>query len=120
MIDLEQKVKNTIIEKEYIQEVQSITFTDGESVSYDEFTTDYEEYIDPKDLEIKRLLGIIKDLENPSNREPRKKHRSLEEGEIKEIKELIELKNYVPDIAKEYDVSVSAIYRIGRDLKDMK
>jgi len=119
MIELAQQIRH-VDGRTDVMTIEGILFSDGSTLHYDSLVTEYEEYIDPKDIEIKRLLGIIKDLENPSNREPRKRRRSLDEGEIKEIKELIELKNYIPDIAKEYDVSVSAIYRIGRDLKDMK
>lgn len=77
------------------------------------FAYDYEEYIDPKDLEIQRLLAENKKLKDRLKPE-RKKRRVLTPGEIKEIKELIDKGESNPVIAKEYGSSDSTISRIRK------
>ena len=53
---------------------------------YSNFVEYYEEYLDPKDIEIARLK---RELEKYKAQVPKKKRRIITEGERKEIKELI-------------------------------
>jgi len=112
MIDLKKEVKldGSI---DIPQAINKIVFTDGQEVYYSEFVKNYTEYTDPKDLEIKRLLSVIEELEK-TGKPPRKRRRTLSAGEIKEIRVLIHLNTDVNEIAAEYKSSTSAIYRIKK------
>jgi len=112
MIDLKKEVKldGSI---DIPQAINKIVFTDGQEVYYSEFVKKYTEYTDPKDLEIKRLLSVIEDLEK-AGKPPRKRRRTLTAGEIKEIRVLIHLNTDIHEIAAEYKSSTSAIYRIKK------
>ena len=72
------------------------------------FLDTFQEYVDPKDLEIARLLDIIKDLEKPQTT-PRKRHLSKEEKE--EIKVMVEKGIEVKPISVEYGISDTTIYK---------
>ena len=112
MIELSKEVKlDGSIETPQV--INKIVFIGGTEVYYDQFVTKYTEYIDPKDLEIKRLLAVIQGLEEPVKK-VRKKRRVLGVGEIKEIKVLLQLNTDVTEIATEYQCSTSAIYRIKK------
>ena len=95
------------------QTINKIVFKDGREVYYSEFIKKYTEYTDPKDLEITRLLGVIEELEK-AGKPTRKRRRTLTAGEIKEIRVLIHLNTDINEIAKEYESSTSAIYRIKK------
>ena len=56
-------------------------------VSYDGFIEKYENYADPKDVEIATLKAIIAEMKNPTLGEP--KRRRLLPDELKEIDGLI-------------------------------
>ena len=73
-----------------------------------EFNKMYEEYVDPKDSEIARLLKIIKDLEKDKLKTT-KRHLSKEERG--EIKKLVENDIDIIVIATDYDISTSSIYK---------
>lgn len=89
------------------QDNESIT------VSYENFIDAYEEYVDPKDVEIKRLLGIIQELEEAKIVKPTRRHLTKEERD--EVKSLYEQGITVQDIAREYAVSDSSIYKWAKD-----
>jgi len=109
MIDLPELVvdKNSI---KYNVKKIVLESEDGQviDVYYDGFINSYEEYIDPKDLEIKRLLAIIQGLEKP---EARKKRTRLTVEEKKDVKDLVEKGGNVKQIAIDYEISDSTIYK---------
>jgi len=112
MIDLKKEVKlDGSIDLPQI--INKIVFKDGLEVYYSEFVKKYTEYTDPKDLEIKRLLSVIEELEK-AGKPQRKRRRTLSAGEIKEIRVLIHLNTDIHEIAAEYKSSTSAIYRIKK------
>lgn len=82
-------------------------------VPYNTFVDDFDEYIDPKDVEIARLLSIIEALEKPKVSNTKRKH--LTEAERFEVKELVEKGIEISAIATTYDISASTIYKWIKD-----
>ncbi len=112
MIDLKKEVKLDGNFKEP-QTISKIIFTDKTEVYYEQFITEYTEYIDPKDIEIQKLLDIIENLKEPVKK-IRKRRKALDINEVKDIKVLLQLNTDVHEIAREYQSSTSAIYRIKK------
>lgn len=80
---------------------------ESEQLTISQFNNNYEEYIDPKDLEIERLLAIIKDLEKPKVKPSGKR---LTQPEKDEVRKLVEAGHEIIDIASTYNISTSSIY----------
>ena len=77
----------------------------------EDFNKKFEEYIDPKDLEIQRLrneLAAMKEKHKPV----RKKKKTLTKMERLEVEQLIANGEGNPAIATQYDMSESAVSRI--------
>lgn len=95
-------IQNIEVRNKYTGELVAIPF--------DNFVEAYDEYIDPKDLEIQRLNKIIEELKSgkTSGKVGGTKKRLLP-AEWREVEELIRqgLKNV--EIAKEYGISDSTV-----------
>lgn len=83
-------------------------------VSYGTFLDGYDEYIDPKDVEINRLLAIIKDLEQKPKKSNAPKRRPTE-AEKGDMKTMYEKGIAVGLIASQYEISPSAVYKYAKD-----
>lgn len=88
-------------------------------VSYENFIDAYDEFVDPKDLEIVRLTEQVKklkeQLEGKTLRKKRRKH--LSKGEIKDIQELIRAGHKNIAIAKDFDISDPSISKIRTEMR---
>ena len=92
--------------------IESIKFIDvSEPIQYQLFIQKFKEYIDPKQIEINRLLAENKKLKEQL-KPLRKTRRRLLPGEITEIKELIRKGNSNLKLASEYQVSDSTISKL--------
>jgi len=80
-------------------------------VDKDAFLQTYTEYVNPMQLEINRLTEENKKLKEQL-KPLRKPRRKLSKGEILEIEELISKGETNRPIAKEYDISETAISKI--------
>lgn len=118
-IDLEKQVINKHGD---ISTVVSITLNeknDKYDIPYENFIKTYENYLDPRDVEIKRLRALVDKLRKGTKK--RKTRKVLSPGEWKEIDELIIIgKASNIDIAKEYEVSDSGISKRRRQIEKMK
>ena len=89
---------------------------DGDlEISYNNFIDSYENYVDPKDLEIETLKAIIAELKAP--KATLSKRRLLPE-EWKEIEELIREGISNQPIAKEYGISDSSVSKRRIDMRN--
>ena len=86
-----------------------------QEVGYYEFVTYYEDYVDPKDLEIQRLKEYIKKLEEPK---VKKRYTRLTPEEWREVEDLIRIRSISNlDIAKEYGISDSSVSKRRKDMR---
>ncbi len=86
------------------------------AISLDNFLENYTEYIDPKQMEINRLLKENKALKEKLKK-PRKIRRKLLPGEIVEIRELILKGEGNTPIAEEYKIGDSTISKIRCEMR---
>jgi len=94
--------------------VTSVNITDGEEshdIKLDNFLETYEEYVDPKDVEIARLNQQIADLK-VKGRKHKKPRRMLTKDERLEIEVLISNGETNRPIATQYDISETTISKI--------
>ncbi len=113
-IELPKQVKDSNGE---VYDLVSITVKNNDktnAVPRDNFLAQYTEFLDPKDLEIERLMNIIKELETP--KKPTK--RRLLKGEWKEIEELIRKGEGNTQIANEYGISDSAVSKRRTEMRN--
>jgi len=90
--------------------------TEERVISYDTFVKNYDEYINPKDLRIRALEEELRALKL-KHKPARKTRRVLLDGELVEIKELINQGIGNTEIGKEYGCSDSTISRIRVAMK---
>lgn len=119
-IDLLKDVKDRQ-EKRYV--IVGLTLrphTGGEtlSVPYENFVEAYDEYVDPKDLEIQRLNRIIEELKNGKDNSTRKGRIMLSNEQWEEVKDLIRKGVRNIDIAAEYGISDSAISKRRTEMRN--
>lgn len=86
------------------------------TIPFDKFIEAYEEYIDPRDLEIEKLNKLIKELQEEKKAQ-KKPRRRLTKEEWKEIDELIRKGIRNIDIAAEYGISDTGVSKRRTDLR---
>ena len=112
-IDLNRQV----VGKDGIVRTIKMIKVDGDlEISYNNFIDSYENYVDPKDLEIETLKAIIAELKAPKATLVK---RRLLPDEWKEIEELIRKGISNQPIAKEYGISDSSVSKRRIDMRKM-
>ena len=108
MIDLKQEIVTEDGQKFFIESIlmNPLDNTTPRVAPFSHFTERYSEYIDPKDIEIARLKKEL------AKYRPKKTRRLLNNGERKEIVELILKGETNRPIAQEYQVSETVISKM--------
>lgn len=90
--------------------------TEQHDIKLDNFLETYTEYVDPKDLEIARLLKQLADLK-AKHKPARKKKRTLTALERAEVRTLIANGENNTAIATQYDISDSSVSRMRKTME---
>lgn len=116
MFDLQRDIVNENGERAHLVSI-NIVYAGGDSqmIDRENFNEKWDEYIDPRDLEIQRLLKELEALKL-KHKPVRKKKRSLNTGERAEVRQLISRGESNTTIAQEYDISDSAVSRIRKGM----